>query len=59
MRPGKRFGLSAVQKSELWRCWKAGQTLHEIGRALDKGRPFVAWCRFTEGLFRQSVDARS
>jgi hypothetical protein len=37
MRPGKRFGLSAVQKSELWSRWKAGQTLHEIGRALDKG----------------------
>lgn len=37
MRPGKRFGLSAVQKSELLRRWKAGQTLHEIGRALDKG----------------------
>src|ERR1700694_5791892 len=36
MRPGKRFGLSAVQKSELWRRWKAGQALHEIGRAFDK-----------------------
>jgi IS30 family transposase len=36
MRPGKRFGLSAIQKSDIWRRWKAGQTLHEIGRAFDK-----------------------
>src|SRR6202046_522484 len=36
MRPGKRFGLSAIQKSDMWRRWKAGQTLHEIGRAFDK-----------------------
>lgn len=36
MRPGKRFGLSAMQKSELWRRWKAGQSLHEIGRAFGK-----------------------
>jgi IS30 family transposase len=36
MRQGKRFGLSAVQKSELWRRWKAGQSLHKIGRAFGK-----------------------
>jgi hypothetical protein len=33
MRPGKRFGLSAIEKSDIW---KAGQSLHEIGRAFDK-----------------------
>ena len=36
MRQGKRFGLSTKQKSELWRRWKAGQSLHEIGRAYGK-----------------------
>src|ERR1700681_267207 len=36
MRQGKRFGLCAVQRSELWRRWKAGQSLHEIGRAFGK-----------------------
>jgi IS30 family transposase len=36
MRQGKRFGLSAMQKSDLWRRWKSGQSLHEIGRAFDK-----------------------
>jgi hypothetical protein len=33
---GKRFGLSAVQKSDVWCRWKAGQSLHEIGRAFGK-----------------------
>jgi IS30 family transposase len=36
MKQGKRFGLSAEQKSDVWRRWKAGQTLHEIGRAFGK-----------------------
>jgi len=36
MREGKRFGLSAIEKIEIWRRWKAGQTLHEIGRAFGK-----------------------
>src|SRR5580698_7241315 len=36
MRPGKRFGLSAIEKREVWSRWKAGQSLHEIGRAFGK-----------------------
>jgi hypothetical protein len=32
----KRFGLSAAQKSDMWRRWKAGQSLHEIGGAFGK-----------------------
>src|SRR5579864_6460997 len=36
MKPGKRFGLSAIEKSDVWRRWKAGETLHEIGRAYGK-----------------------
>jgi len=35
MRSG-RLGLSAVDKREIWSRWKAGQTLHEIGRAYGK-----------------------
>lgn len=31
-----RPGLSASEKAELWRRWKEGQTLSEIGRALGK-----------------------
>ena len=36
MRPGKRFGLTAIEKGEVWNRWKAGQSLHEIGRAFGK-----------------------
>ncbi len=36
MRPGMRFGLSEVEKRDVWSRWKAGQSLHEIGRAFDK-----------------------
>ena len=31
-----RFGLSAVEKRDVWSRWKAGQTLHEIGRVYGK-----------------------
>lgn len=41
MRPGMRFGLSAIAKREIWRRWKAGQSLHAIGRAFDKPHPLV------------------
>src|SRR5262244_4034333 len=36
MRAGMRFGLSTIQKRDVWSRWKAGQTLHEIGRAYGK-----------------------
>jgi IS30 family transposase len=36
MRIGRRYGLSSVQKTEIWRRWKGGESLHEIGRALGK-----------------------
>lgn len=31
-----RWGLSASQKKELWERWRAGESLNEIGRALEK-----------------------
>src|SRR5215469_3927617 len=36
MRPGMRFGFSAIEKRDVWNSWKLGQTLHEIGRAYGK-----------------------
>ena len=33
---GKRVALSAAQRTELWSRWKAGQSLHVIGRAFGK-----------------------
>src|SRR5882762_8022663 len=36
MTQGKRVGFSATQKSDIWCRWKAGQSLHMIGRAFGK-----------------------
>ena len=36
MESGKRFGFSVAEKSKIWSRWKAGESLHEIGRAFDK-----------------------
>jgi Helix-turn-helix domain len=33
---GKRVALSAAQRTELWSRWKAGESLHTIGRAFGK-----------------------
>jgi hypothetical protein len=32
----KRSRLSAAQKTDVWRRWKTGQSLHEIGRVYGK-----------------------
>src|ERR1022692_2352857 len=32
----KRSRLSPTQKTDIWKRWKAGQSLHEIGRVFDK-----------------------
>src|SRR6202789_1003328 len=36
MTQGKRVALSAAQRTELWSRWKAGESLHVIGRAFGK-----------------------
>jgi hypothetical protein len=36
MAQGKRDRLSAAQRNDIWRRWKAGESLHEIGRVVGK-----------------------
>src|ERR1700678_3959807 len=36
MTQGKYVELSAAQRTEVWRRWKAGESLHRIGRAFDR-----------------------
>ena len=36
MAQGKRNRLSIEQRIEMWRRWKAGESLHDIGRAFGK-----------------------
>src|ERR1700719_4510761 len=41
MIPKKRIRLSAMQRVEVWRRWKAGESLHAIGRALGKNNVVI------------------
>src|ERR1700731_300330 len=36
MAEGRRNKLSLEQRIDIWRRWKAGESLHEIGRAFGK-----------------------
>src|SRR6202050_2157075 len=56
---GKRFGLLAVQKSDLGGRWKAGQSLHEIGRALGKSHSSIRCVVSLRGGFVPSIRRRS
>jgi len=44
-----RAGLSATQKTEIWSRWKAGQSLHEIGRAFSKGHSSIRFLVLQHG----------
>jgi transposase, IS30 family len=59
MKPGKRFGLSAMEKSEIWRRWKTGETLHEIGRAFDKPHTSIRCLLLPRGGIAPTVRRRS
>ena len=59
MKPGKRFGLSAAQKSDVWRRWKTGQTLHEIGRAFGKEHSSIRCLVSRHGGIAPAVRRRS
>ena len=41
MAQGKWSRLSPAQRAEIWTRWKAGQTLHEIGRAYGQPHPTI------------------
>src|SRR5579863_10783533 len=59
MKPGKRFGLSAMEKSDIWRRWKAGETLHEIGRAFDKPHTSIRCLLLPRGGIPPAIRRRS
>lgn len=41
MTHGNRTKLSSTQKTDIWRRWKAGHSLHQIGRAFGKGHSSI------------------
>ncbi len=55
----KRSKLSPAQKTEIWKRWKAGQSLHEIGRAFDKPHTTVHQFLLLSGGIRPAARRRS
>jgi IS30 family transposase len=55
----KRAKLSSVQKSDIWNRWKAGQTLHEIGRAYGKPHPSIRCVLLPRGGIAPAARRRS
>jgi IS30 family transposase len=55
----KRSRLSAPQKTEIWKRWKAGQSLHEIGRAFDKPHTTIHQFLLPSGGIRPAARRRS
>src|ERR1700726_3321954 len=55
----KRSRLSAPQKTEIWKRWKAGQSLHEIGRAFDKPHTTIQQFLLPSGGIRPAARRRS
>jgi IS30 family transposase len=55
----KRSRLSAEQKTEIWKRWKDGQSLHEIGRAFDKPHTTIHQFLLPSGGIRPAARRRS
>ena len=59
MTQGKRSRLSLAQKTDIWSRWKAGQTLHEIGRAYGKPHPSIRGVLLPRGGIAPAARRRS
>src|ERR1700751_4686128 len=59
MAQGKRDRLSAEQRIEMWRRWKSGESLHEIGRAFGKGHGSIRFLLTQRGGIVPAARRRS
>jgi len=59
MRQGRRYGLSAEQKADIWHGWEAGESLHEIGRAFGKDHGSIQFLLSQHGGIAPAVRRRS
>jgi IS30 family transposase len=59
MRQGRRYGLSAEQRTDIWRRWKTGESLHEIGRAFGKDHGSIQFFLSQHGGIVPAVRRRS
>src|ERR1035437_8381260 len=59
MAQGKRDRLSTEQSIDMWRRWKAGESLHEIGRAYGKGHGSIRFLLTQRGGIVPAARRRS
>src|ERR1700712_5860980 len=59
MAQGKRDRLSTEQRIDMWRRWKAGESLHEIGRAFGKDHGSIQFLLSQHGGIVPAVRRRS
>jgi len=55
----RRFTLTEQQRNEMWRRWKAGQSLHEIGRVFGKDHVSIQFMLAQHGGIAPAVRRRS
>jgi IS30 family transposase len=59
MTQGKYVELSGAQRTEVWRRWKAGESLHRIGRAFDRPHTSIHCLLAHHGRIVPAVRRRS
>ena len=59
MKRARRWKLSAAQRTDMWNRWKAGESLHEIGRALGKSHVVVQFLLGRHGGIAPTARRRS
>jgi len=59
MAQGKRDRLSTEQRIDMWRRWKSGESLHEIGRAFGKGHGSIRFLLTQRGGIVPAARRRS
>src|SRR5271156_5082209 len=55
----KRLKLSSAQRAHMWSRWKAGQSLHAIGRALEKDHRVIRFLLARHGGIAPAARHRS
>jgi IS30 family transposase len=55
----RRVRLSATQRTDMWNRWKAGQSLHEIGRAFGKNHVSIQFMLSQRGGIVPAARRRS
>ncbi len=55
----RRVKLSEQQRNEMWSRWKAGQSLHEVGRAFGKDHVSIQFILAQHGGIAPAARRRS